>query len=314
MAEITAATVKELRERTGAGMMDCKKALAETNGEMEAAIDWLRAKGLAAAAKKAGRTAAEGLVGVAVEGNRGAVVEVNSETDFVAKNELFQDFVRNVARIALEKGADVDLISGAPYPAGGTVAEALTENIAKIGENQSLRRAALLEVGEGAIVSYVHNQVAPGLGKIGVLVALESAAPAETVQALGKQIAMHVAAAHPLALTADELPPVLIERERAIAMEKAKESGKPQNIVEKMVEGGLAKFRKENALLTQLFVIDNKTPVAEVVASAAKDAGTGIELKGFVRFQLGEGIERKQEDFAAEVAAAAGTSTAEPVA
>jgi elongation factor Ts len=314
MAEITAAAVKELRERTGAGMMDCKKALAETNGEMEAAIDWLRAKGLSAAAKKAGRTAAEGLVGVVVEGNRGAVIEVNSETDFVAKNELFQDFVRNAAKLTLEHGTDVEALGAAQYPGGGTVAEALTENIAKIGENQSLRRAAVLEVGEGAIVPYVHNQVAPGLGKIGVLVALESAAPAETLTALGKQIAMHVAAAHPLALTAEDLPAELIERERAIAMEKAKESGKPQPIVEKMVEGGLAKFRKEHALTTQLFVMDNKTPVAEVVASAAKDAGTGIILAGFVRFQLGEGIEKKQDDFAAEVAAAAGVKKHEPVA
>jgi elongation factor Ts len=314
MAEITAATVKELRERTGAGMMDCKKALAETNGEMEAAIDWLRTKGLAAAAKKAGRTAAEGLIGVAVADTRGAVVEVNSETDFVAKNEIFQDFVRNVAQIALEKGTDVEALSAADYPAGGTVAEALTNNIAKIGENQSLRRAAVVEVSEGVVVPYVHNQVVPGLGKIGVLVALESSAPAETLAALGKQIAMHVAAANPLALNADDLDPVLVERERSIAMEKAKESGKPQNIVEKMVEGGLAKFRKDNALLSQLFVIDGKTPVAEVVASAAKDAGTGIVLKGFTRFQLGEGIEKKQEDFAAEVAAAAGSSKAEPVA
>jgi len=314
MAEITAATVKELRERTGAGMMDCKKALAETNGEMEPAIDWLRAKGLAAAAKKAGRTAAEGLVGVAVEGNRGAVVEVNSETDFVAKNEIFQDFVRNVAKLALEHGTDIEALGATSYPGGGTVQDKLTDNIAKIGENQSLRRAAVVEVGEGAVVSYVHNQVAPGLGKIGVLVALESAAPAEILAQLGKQIAMHVAAAHPLALTADELDPALIERERSIAMEKAKESGKPQNIIEKMVEGGLAKFRKEHALSSQLFVMDNKTPVADVVASAAKDAGTGIELKGFVRFQLGEGIERKQEDFAAEVAAAAGSNKAEPVA
>jgi elongation factor Ts len=313
MAEITAASVKELRERTGAGMMDCKKALAETNGEMEAAIDWLRAKGLAAAAKKAGRTAAEGLVGVAVEGARGAVIEVNSETDFVAKNEIFQDFVRNVAQITLQKGTDIDVLSAADYTAGGTVAEALTNNIAKIGENQSLRRAALVEVSEGVVVPYVHNQVAPGLGKIGVLVALESAAPTEALTALGKQIAMHVAAANPLALNADELDAELIERERSIALEKAKESGKPQNIVEKMVEGGLAKFRKDNALLSQLFVMDNKTPVAEVVASAAKEAGTGIVLKGFVRFQLGEGIEKKQEDFAAEVAAAAGTK-AEPVA
>jgi len=314
MAEITAATVKELRERTGAGMMDCKKALAETGGEMEAAIDWLRAKGLAAAAKKAGRTAAEGLVGVAVEGHRGAVIEVNSETDFVAKNELFQEFVRNVAKLALEHGTEVEALGEVEYPGGGTVAEKLTENIAKIGENQSLRRAAVLEVTEGAVVSYVHNAVTPGLGKIGVLVALESAAPAEALQILGKQIAMHVAAAHPLALSAEDLPADLVERERAIAMEKAKESGKPQNIIEKMVEGGLAKFRKEHALLTQLFVIDNKTPVAEVVTSASKDAGTDIELKGFARFQLGEGIEKKQDDFAAEVAAAAGVKKDEPVA
>ncbi len=314
MAEITAATVKELRERTGAGMMDCKKALAENNGEMEAAIDWLRAKGLAAAAKKAGRTAAEGLVGVVVEGNRGAVVEVNSETDFVAKNEIFQEFVRNVAKLALEHGTDVETLGAAQYPGGGTVQEKLTDNIAKIGENQSLRRGAVLAVNSGAVVSYVHNQVAPGLGKIGVLVALESAAPVETLQALGKQIAMHVAAAHPLALTADGLDAALVERERAIAMEKAKESGKPANIVEKMVEGGLAKFRKESALLTQLFVMDNKTPVADVVATAAKEAGAGIELIGFVRFQLGEGIEKKESDFAAEVAAAAGTNKAEPVA
>ena len=313
MAEITAASVKELRERTGAGMMDCKKALAENSGEMEAAIDWLRAKGLAAAAKKAGRTAAEGLVGVAVEGNRGAVVEVNSETDFVAKNEIFQDFVRNVAKLALEHDTDVEALGATAYPGGGTVQEKLTDNVAKIGENQSLRRAAVLDVTEGAVVSYVHNQVAPGLGKIGVLVALESAAPTETLAALGKQIAMHVAAAHPLALDVNSLDPALIERERSIALEKAKESGKPQAIVDKMVEGGLAKFRKEHALLTQLFVMDNKTPVAEVVASAAKDAGTGIALKGFVRFQLGEGIERKQEDFAAEVAAAAGTNKPEPV-
>jgi elongation factor Ts len=314
MAEITAATVKELRERTGAGMMDCKKALAENNGEMEAAIDWLRAKGLSAAAKKAGRTAAEGLVGVTVEGNRGAVVEVNSETDFVAKNEIFQDFVRNVAKLALQHGTDVEALGAAEYPEGGTVTDKLTDNIAKIGENQSLRRAAVVEVNEGAIVSYVHNQVAPGLGKIGVLVALESSAPAETLNALGKQIAMHVAAAHPLALSADGLPSELVERERAIAMEKAKESGKPQNIIEKMVEGGLAKFRKDNALLSQLFVMDNKTPIADVVAASAKDAGSNIQLIGFVRFQLGEGIEKKQEDFAAEVAAAAGASKAEPVA
>jgi elongation factor Ts len=314
MAEITAAAVKELRERTGAGMMDCKKALAEAGGEMEPAVDWLRAKGLAAAAKKAGRTAAEGLVGVAVEGNRGAVVEVNSETDFVAKNEQFQNFVREAARLALASGGDVDILAGSQFPGGGTVAEALTNNIATIGENQSLRRAAVLEVGEGAVVTYVHNSVVPGLGKIGVLVALESAAGPDVLQPLGKQLAMHIAAANPLALDADSLSSTLVERERGIAMEKAKESGKPANIVEKMVEGSIAKFRKDNALLSQLFVIDNKTPVAEVVAATAKEAGTGIELKGFVRFQLGEGIEKKESDFAAEVAAAAGTAKAEPVA
>jgi len=314
MAEITAATVKELRERTGAGMMDCKKALAETNGDMEAAVDWLRAKGLSAAAKKAGRTAAEGLVGVAVEGTRGAAVEVNSETDFVAKNEQFQEFVRNVAQIALANGGDVEALKAASYPGGGTVEEKLTDNIATIGENQSLRRATVVEVTKGAVVPYVHNAVAPGLGKIGVLVALESEAPAGTLQALGKQIAMHIAAANPLALSGEELDPSLIERERAIAIEKAKDSGKPQNIVEKMVEGSLAKFRKENALLSQLFVIDNKTPVADVVADAAKEAGAGIEVASFVRFQLGEGIEKKQDDFAAEVAAAAGVKNHEPVA
>ncbi|QIK77565.1 elongation factor Ts [Sphingomonas piscis] len=308
MAEITAAAVKELRERTGAGMMDCKKALAETNGDMEAAIDWLRAKGLSAAAKKSGRTAAEGLVGVAVEGTRGAVVEVNSETDFVAKNEQFQNFVREVAKLALTTGGDVEALGAAAYPTGGTVAEALTNNIATIGENQSLRRTIVLEVSEGAVVPYVHNAVVPGLGKIGVLVALESAAPAETLQALGKQIAMHIAAANPLALDADSLDQAMVERERAIAMEKAKDSGKPQNIIEKMVEGGIAKFRKDNALLSQLFVMDNKTPVAEVIAAAAKEAGTGIALKNFVRIQLGEGIEKEQSDFAAEVAAAAGVA------
>jgi elongation factor Ts len=316
MAEITAATVKELRERTGAGMMDCKKALAETNGDMEAAVDWLRAKGLSAAAKKAGRTAAEGLVGVAVEGTRGAVVEVNSETDFVAKNEKFQEFVRNVAGLALKTGGNAENLLAADYPGGGTVQEALTNNIATIGENQSLRRSAVLEVEHGAVVAYVHNAVSPGapLGKIGVLVALESGAPAETLQALGKQVAMHIAAANPLALTGDELDPELIERERSIAIEKAKESGKPQNIAEKMVEGSMAKFRKEQALLTQLFVMDNKTPVADVVASAGKEAGADIKVAAFARFQLGEGIAKKEEDFAAEVAAAAGQKKDEPVA
>ena len=314
MAEFTAANVKELRDRTGAGMMDCKTALGETKGDMEAAVDWLRAKGLAAAAKKAGRTAAEGLVGVAVEGTRGAVVEVNSETDFVAKNEQFQQFVSNVAKLALETGGDIEKLMAADYPGGGTVEETLTNNIATIGENQSVRRSAVLEVNQGTVVSYVHNAVAPGLGKIGVLVALESGAPAETLQSLGKHVAMHIAAANPLALSGDRLDADMIERERSIAIEKAKESGKPQNIAEKMVEGTIAKFRKENALLSQLFVIDGKTPVSEVLASAGKDAGADIAVSAFVRFQLGEGIEKKQDDFAAEVAAAAGAKKDEPVA
>jgi elongation factor Ts len=314
MAEITAASVKELRERTGAGMMDCKKALGETGGDMEAAIDWLRTKGLAAAAKKAGRVAAEGLIGVTVLDTMGAAVEVNSETDFVAKNEQFQDFVRNVAQIALATGGDVDELSRAQYPGHGTVAETLTHNIATIGENQSLRRAARLEVGEGVVVSYVHNAVAPGLGKIGVLVALESKADKAALETLGKQLAMHIAAANPLALRGEDLDSELVERERSIAQEKAAESGKPANIVEKMVEGALAKFRKENALLSQLFVMDNKTKVEDVVAAEAKRLGADIGLAEFVRFQLGEGIERKESDFAAEVAAASGVGQREPVA
>jgi elongation factor Ts len=314
MAEITAASVKELRERTGAGMMDCKKALAENNGDLEAAVDWLRAKGLAAAAKKAGRTAAEGLVGVAVDGTKGAVVEVNSETDFVAKNEQFQDFVREVSKLALDAAGDVEALKAANYSGGATVAEKLTDNIATIGENQSLRRTAVLEVAEGAVVSYVHNAAAPGMGKIGVLVALEGSASAEVLQTLGKQIAMHIAAANPLALDADGLDASLLERERAIAVEKANESGKPANIVEKMVDGTMAKFRKEHSLLSQLFVMDNKTPVADVIAAAAKEAGSPIELKAFQRFQLGEGIEKAESDFAAEVAAAAGAKKDEPVA
>jgi elongation factor Ts len=314
MAEITAASVKELRERTGAGMMDCKKALNETSGDMEAAIDWLRTKGLAAAAKKAGRTAAEGLVGVAVEGTNGAVVEVNSETDFVAKNEQFQEFVRTAAGLALETGADVDALAKAAWPTGGTVEEKLTNNIATIGENQSLRRAATVEVKDGVVVSYVHNAVAPGLGKIGVLVALESTGDKDKLEALGKQLAMHIAAANPLALNGEDLDPAMIERERAIASEKAAESGKPADIVAKMVDGAIAKFRKENALMSQLFVMDNKTKIEDVVAGAGKDAGAPVTLAAYVRFQLGEGIEKKESDFAAEVAAAAGTSKPEPVA
>jgi elongation factor Ts len=306
MAEITAAAVKELRETSGAGMMDCKKALTETGGDMIAATDWLRAKGLATASKKSSRTAAEGLVGVAVNGTSGAAVEVNSETDFVAKNAQFQDFVTTVTNIALETGDDIGALAAAPHPAGGTVAEVLIANIATIGENQTLRRARRLSVTQGLVVPYVHNAAAPGLGKIGVLVALESAAPAETLEALGKQLAMHVAAAFPLALDESGIPADLIERERAIGAEKAAESGKPPEVIAKMVDGAVAKYIKENALLNQLFVIDGKTKISDVVANAAKAAGTSITLTDYVRFQLGEGIEKETTDFAAEVAAAAG--------
>ncbi|MGZ8307629.1 MAG: translation elongation factor Ts [Allosphingosinicella sp.] len=312
MAEITAATVKELRERTGAGMMDCKKALGETQGDMEAAIDWLRAKGLAAAAKKAGRTAAEGLVGVVVEGNRGAVVEVNSETDFVSKNEQFQEFVSAVTQLALDGSGTVEGILAAQYPGGGSVEEKLTANISTIGENQSLRRSAVLQVPRGVVVSYVHNAVKPGLGKIGVLVALESEGDAEALTQLGKQLAMHIAASNPQALTGVELDPSLIERERAIAGDKAAESGKPADIVAKMVDGAMAKFRKENALMSQLFVIDNKTKVEDVIAAEAKRTGSPISLNAYVRLQLGEGIEKKESVFAAEVAAASGVGKPEP--
>ncbi len=306
MADITASMVKDLREKSGAGMMDCKKALAETNGDMEAAVDWLRAKGLATASKKSSRTAAEGLVGVAVSGTTGAAVEVNSETDFVAKNDQFQDFVRNVTQIALAKGDDVEALANEAYPSGGTVGEALTNNIATIGENQTLRRARRLSVDKGAVVAYMHNQVVPGMGKIGVLIALESEAPADKLEALGKQLAMHVAAAFPLALNEAGIPADMIERERKIASEKAAESGKPADVIAKMVDGSVAKFVKENALLNQLFVMDGKTKISDVVAAAGKEAGAAIVLKDYVRFQLGEGIEKAESDFAAEVAAAAG--------
>ncbi len=301
----TAADVKNLRERTGAGMMDCKKALTETDGDFEAAVDALRARGLAAAAKKSSRTAAEGLVGVAVTGTKGVAVEVNSETDFVAKNDQFQDFVRNTTEAALNvAGDDVEALKAAAYPTGGTVADALTNNVATIGENQQLRRMKTVQVSQGLVVPYMHNAAAPNLGKIGVLVALESEASAETLEALGKQIAMHIAAAFPLALNADDLDAELIERERKVAAEKAAESGKPEAVQAKMVDGAIAKYAKENALLSQLFVIDNKTPIQQVVDQAGKEAGSKIVLKDFVRFQLGEGIEKEVTDFAAEVAAA----------
>ncbi len=306
MADITAAMVKDLRDKSGAGMMDCKKALTETGGDMEAAIDWLRAKGMATASKKSSRTAAEGLVGVAVSGKTGAAVEVNSETDFVAKNDQFQAFVQNVTQIALGGVEDVAALKAANYPSGGSVEEALTANIAAIGENQTLRRAKLLSVNEGVVVSYIHNQVVPGMGKIGVLVALESAAPTETLEALGKQLAMHVAAAFPIALDETGVAAETIDRERAIAAEKAAESGKPADVVAKMVDGAVAKFLKENTLMSQLFVMDGKTKISDVVAAAGKEAGAAIALKDYVRFQLGEGIEKEVSDFAAEVAATSG--------
>ncbi|MBE5073414.1 elongation factor Ts [Erythrobacteraceae bacterium E2-1 Yellow Sea] len=305
MAAFTAADVKALREKTGAGMMDAKKALEETNGDIEAAVDALRAKGLATAQKKSSRTAAEGLVGVAVAGTKGVAVEVNSETDFVAKNDKFQDFVRKTTAVALDLGNnDVDALKSAAYPDGGTVADKLTDNVATIGENQQIRRIKGVSVSQGLIVPYVHNAAADGLGKIGVLVALESAAGADVLESLGKQLAMHIASMFPQALDADSLDAEVIERERKIAAEKAAESGKPENVQEKMVEGAVKKFAKENALLSQAFVMDNKLTVAEAVAKAGKDAGSEITLKDYVRFQLGEGIEKEESDFAAEVAAA----------
>ena len=305
MAAFTAADVKTLREKTGAGMMDAKKALEGTNGDIEAAVDALRAKGLATAQKKSSRTAAEGLVGVAVVGTKGVAVEVNSETDFVAKNDQFQDFVRKTTEAALALAADdVDALKAAAYPDGGTVADKLTDNVATIGENQQVRRMKSVAVSQGMVVPYVHNAAATNLGKIGVLVALESDAGADVLEPLGKQLAMHIAAAFPQALDASGLDADVIERERKIAAEKAAESGKPAEVQAKMVDGAVAKFAKENALLSQVYVIDGKTPVAEVVAKAGKDAGATIVLKDYVRFQLGEGIEKEETDFAAEVAAA----------
>jgi len=310
MADFTVADVKKLREKTGAGMMDAKKALTEANGDIEAAVDALRAKGLATAQKKSSRTAAEGLVGVAVEGTRGVAVEVNSETDFVAKNDQFQDFVRKTTAVALELGDDdVEALKAAGYPGGGTVGDKLTDNVATIGENQQIRRIKTISVTQGAVVPYVHNAVSPeaqDLGKIGVLVALEGDASADVLATLGRDIAQHAAAMFPQALDADGLDAEVIERERAIAREKAAESGKPENVQEKMVEGAVKKYAKENALLSQVFVKDGKATVEEYVARTAKEAGATIKLVDFVRYQLGEGIEKEESDFAAEVAAAVG--------
>jgi elongation factor Ts len=303
MAEVTAALVKELREKTGAGMMDCKRALGETSADIEAAVDWLRKKGLAAAAKKAGRVAAEGLVGVATRGAAGAVAEVNSETDFVARNDLFQGFVRTVAGLAVAGNGDVEALREAAYPGTGrTVAEELAELVARIGENLVLRRSQRLAVDKGVVASYAHNTLAPGLGKIGVLVALESEADGEALAALGRQLAMHVAAANPLYLDTVAVPGSALDRERDVLREQARGSGKTDAIVERMVEGRLRKFYEETVLLEQVFVVDGESRVAKIVEAAGKAAGKPIRVAGFVRFQLGEGVDRPASDFAAEVA------------
>lgn len=307
MANITAAMVKELREKTGAGMMDCKNALSEVDGDVEAAFDWLRKKGLAKAAKKAGRVAAEGLVALAVDGPRGVAVEVNAETDFVARNVEFQEMVSSVATVALTAGAEVSAIEAAGYPGGGTVAEKIQSTIARIGENMTLRRAAELSVSQGVIGGYVHGQVAPNLGKIAVLVALESEGKADVLAALGRQIAMHVAATNPQGLDAASIDPAIIEREKAVLADKAREGGKPENVIEKIVENGVKTFYKENTLVEQPFVHDGSKTVAQAVKAAEAEAGAPIKLTGYVRLALGEGVEKEENDFAAEVAAAAGT-------
>jgi elongation factor Ts len=304
MAEVTAALVKELREKTGAGMMDCKRALAETGGDIEASVDWLRKKGLAAAAKKAGRVAAEGLIGVAMRGPVGAVVEVNSETDFVARNQAFQSFVKAVSELALDGSGELDTLKQTDFPGTGrTVAEEQTHLISTIGENIVLRRVKRLSTAQGGVFSYVHNSLGPGLGKIGVLVTLASSAPDQRLVELGKQLAMHVAAANPLYLDAASVPQAALDRERAVLREQAQASGKPGSVVERMVEGRLRKFYEEFALLDQIFVVDQETKVAKVVEQASKAAGAPIRVESFARFVLGEGIERPLTDFAAEVAA-----------
>jgi elongation factor Ts len=305
MAEITAAAVKELRERSGAGMMDCKSALVESQGDMDAALDFLRTKGLAAAAKKAGRAASEGLIGLKTNGTAGAIVEVNSETDFVARNETFQAFVADVAAIALDVGGDFDKLKAAPYPdTGRTVEEETVQLVATIGENISLRRAAASPkvVGNGIVAEYIHNRVAPNLGKIGVLVALQSDAPADKLAGIGKNLAMHICSADPQSIDIASVDPATLERERKILADQARESGKPDEIVEKMVEGRLRKYYEETVLLEQVYVLDTDMKVGKAIEAAAKDAGADITVTGFIRFNLGEGLEGREDDFAEEVA------------
>ncbi len=304
MANISASMVKELREKSGVGMMDCKTALSENDGDIEAAMDWLRTKGLAKAAKKADRIAAEGLVGVSVDGTNGVVVEVNSETDFVARNETFQSMVSDITKLSLTAGSDFDALSNATYPGSDkNVGDYIAAMVATIGENMNLRRVSGISVSQGVVAAYVHNQIAPGLGKIGVLVGLESTGDVEKLLEFGKQVAMHIAAVGPLSLSPEDLDPAVIEKEKSVLSEQARESGKPENIIEKMIEGRIRKFYQEVVLLSQTFVIDGESTVEQAVKAAEASVGAPVKITGFVRFSLGEGIEKQEEDFAAEVAA-----------
>ena len=307
MANVTAAMVKDLREKTGAGMMDCKTALTENNGDIEAAVDWLRQKGLSSAAKKSGRVAAEGLVGIATSGTAGVVAEVNSETDFVSRNEDFQAFVKTVTELGLANDGDLPAVLDSGYPGSERkVAEQLTHNIATIGENMAIRRMHGVSVKNGLVVSYLHNKITSELGKIGVLIGLESDAPADVLEGLGRQLAMHVAATNPKSLDVDDLDAGIIEREKNVLVEQARESGKPEEIIQKMIEGRMRKFYEEVVLLQQTSVVDGETKIGDMIANAGKDAGKDIKLVSFIRFELGEGIEKKEDDFAAEVKQAAG--------
>ncbi len=302
MADITAAMVKELREKTGAGMMDCKSALTEVGGDIEAGVDWLRKKGLSKAAKKSDRIAAEGLIGLTAAGTKGTVVEVNSETDFVAKNDTFQGLVKAITAVSAKVGTDVEAIKASAYPAGGTVADAIANAIATVGENMTLRRAASLSVSSGVVASYMHTSISDGLGRIGVLIALESTGNAEALSAFGRQVAMHIAATNPVALDGSSVDPAVLEREKAILRDK--NAGKPDHVMDKIIESGLKSYFKEVTLLDQAFVIDPSKTVAQAAKEMEGKAGAPVKITGFIRYALGEGIEKKVDDFAAEVAAA----------